>query len=306
MKQLLTLALALSALQPLMAQERSYEDRALWGSIAVAPSSGAINTGNYKNDNNKVLISWRMLPGDDENTDFDLYRKVGNGSESRLNGIVVRKELKATCYQHTPLSSVSGDVHYRLTYAGDTTTIGRYTMSKAQATAKEPFIKIPLQPTEDVYAGGDMEYQANDVNVGDLDGDGQMEIVVKRLLGKKGVLDSGTGAEDTDPRARHTVIFDAYKLDGTLMWRVKSGPNIIQGNSVNFAVADLDGDGCCEVVTKTGEGTVFGDGYEIPDTDGDGKTDYRSVWPVGHYTGDGPKGYGGPEFFSVIDGKTGR
>lgn len=305
-QQLLTLALALSALQPLSAQERNYADRALWGSIAVDPSSGAINTGDYKKDNNKVLLTWRMLPGDDENTDFDLYRSIGNGSESRLNGIFVRKELKATCYQHDPLSTVSGDVHYRLTYAGDTTTIGRYTMTKAQATAKEPFIKIPLQPTEDVYDGGDMEYQANDVNVGDLDGDGQMEIVVKRLLGKKGVLDSGTGAEDTDPRARHTVIFDAYKLDGTLMWRVKSGPNIIQGNSVNFAVADLDGDGCCEVVTKTGEGTVFGDGYEIPDTDGDGKTDYRSVWPVGHYTGDGPKGYGGPEFFSVIDGKTGR
>lgn len=303
--QLLTLAL-LAALQPLTAQERNYADRALWGSIAVAPSSGAINTGDYKNENNKVLLTWRMLPGDDENTDFDLYRSMGNGSEVRLNGTITRRELKATCYQHAPLTTVTGDIHYRLTYAGDTTTIGRYTMTKAQATAKEPFIKIPLQSTEDVYAGDDMEYQANDVNVGDLDGDGQMEIVVKRLLGKKGVLDSGTGAEDTDPRARHTVIFDAYKLDGTLMWRVMSGPNIIQGNSVNFAVADLDGDGCCEVVTKTGEGTVFGDGYEIPDTDGDGKTDYRSVWPVGHYTGDGPKGYGGPEFFSVIDGKTGR
>ena len=305
-KQLLTFALVLSALQPLTAQERNYEDRALWGSIAVAPSSGAINTGDYLSANNKVLITWRMLPGDDENTDFDLYRSMGDGSEIRLNGAFSRKELKATCYQHDPLSTVTGDIHYRLTYAGDTTTIGRYTMSKEQATAKEPFIKIPLQSTEDVYAGGDMEYQANDVSVGDLDGDGQMEIVVKRLVGPKGVLDSGIGGGDTDPRARHTVIFDAYKLDGTLMWRVKSGPNIIQGNSVNFAVADLDGDGCCEVVTKTGEGTVFGDGYEIPDTDGDGVTDYRSVWPSGHYTGDGPKGYGGPEFFSVIDGKTGR
>ena len=305
-QQLLTFALVLSALQPLAAQERNYEDRALWGSIAARPSNGDINTDDYKNENNKVLITWRMLPGDDENTDFDLYRSVGNGSETRLNGIVTRRELKATCYQHTPLSTVTGDIHYRLTYAGDTTTIGRYTMPKEQAVAKEPFIKIPLQSTEDVYAGDDMEYQANDVSVGDLDGDGQMEIVVKRLVGPKGVLDSGIGGGDTDPRARHTVIFDAYKLDGTLMWRVKSGPNIIQGNSVNFAVADLDGDGCCEVVTKTGEGTVFGDGYEIPDTDGDGVTDYRSVWPVGHYTGDGPKGYGGPEFFSVIDGKTGR
>ena len=295
-------ALATAALfLPAAAQQRTLADRALWGSIATAPASGAINTGDYRNYNDRMLITWRMLPGDDAETAFDLYRHVGDADET-----CIAAGLKATCYQHAPFSVGTDDIHYRLTYAGDTTTIGRYTMARAQSNAREPFIKIPLQPTHDVYAGDDLEYQANDASVGDLDGDGQMEIVVKRLLGKKGVLDSGTGAEDTDPRARHTVIFDAYRLDGTLMWRVMSGPNIIQGNSVNFAVADLDGDGRCEMVTKTGEGTVFGDGYEIPDTDGDGRTDYRSIWPVGHYTGDGPKGYGGPEFFSVIDGTTGR
>jgi rhamnogalacturonan endolyase len=120
------------------------------------------------------------------------------------------------------------------------------------------------------------------------------------------VTGTSEGAGDSDSRASHIAIFEAYKLDGTFLWRVKSGPNIIAGNSINFAVADLDGDGCAEMVTKTGEGTVFGDGSEIPDTDGDGKTDYRDVWPAGHYTGDGPKGYGGPEFFSDIDGRTGK
>ena len=74
------------------------------------------------------------------------------------------------------------------------------------------------------------------------------------------------------------------------------------GNSSNFAIADFDGDGRCEVVTKTGEGTIFGDGTEIGDTNNDGKTDYRTYtggW-IDHYTSDGP------EFFSVIDGATGR
>ena len=311
MKRLLTAALLLSALLSAGAQERNMADRALWGSIAVAPSSGAINLGDaYTSANNKVLLTWRMLPGDDENTEFDLWRSMGSGSWSCVNDVFKsgNKGIKGTNYQHPPLNTITGDIHYRLTYAGQKNCdeyIGEYTMTRAQATSKEPFITIPLQPTTDVYSGDDLEYQANDVNVGDLDGDGQMEIVVKRLLSQKGVLDGGTGAGDSDPRARHTVVFDAYKLDGTLLWRVKSGPNIILGNSVNFAVADLDGDGCAEVVTKTGEGTVFGDGTEIGDTDGDGKTDYRSIWPAGHYTGDGPKGYGGPEFFSVIDGKTG-
>ena len=92
------------------------------------------------------------------------------------------------------------------------------------------------------------------------------------------------------------------KLDGTFLWRLKSGPNILLGNSSNFAIADFDGDGRCEVVTKTGEGTIFGDGTEIGDTNNDGKTDYRTYtggW-IDHYTSDGP------EFFSVIDGATGR
>lgn len=144
--------------------------------------------------------------------------------------------------------------------------------------------------------------------MGDLDGDGEMEVVVKRLLTTLNsdgtVISDGTGAGDSDRRARHTVIWDAYKLDGTLLWRIKSGPNIILGNSSNFAVVDLDGDGRCEFVTKTGEGTVFGDGMEIGDTDNDGVTDYRDRW-VSHYTGPSDKGSGGPEFFSVCDGITG-
>ena len=296
------------------AQTANMQDRALWGSIAAAPSSGPINLGDYQSANNKVLITWRMLPGDTEDTAFNLWRKMGeNGTWSCLNDAFKTgtKGIKATNFQHAPLSSITGDIHYRLTYADPSKKgaamncdeyIGEYTMKMEQAKAKVPYISIKLQPTDDCSDYPSLfTYEANDCSVGDLDGDGVLEIVVKRLLA--GGTADGSGS---DPRAKHTIIWDAYKLDGTMLWRVKSGPNIIVGNSSSVMLGDLDGDGCAEFVLKTGEGTVFGDGKEIGDTDNDGITDYRKNWNSGHYTGDFAGKYGGPEYFSVVDGKTGR
>ena len=299
----------------MQAQTANMQDRGLWGSIATNPGSGAINIGEtYTSANNKVLLTWRMLPGDTEDTAFNLWRKMGdNGNWVCVNDALKQgtKGIKATCYQHAPLSTITGDLHYRLTYADPTKKgadmncdeyIGEYTMKMEQAKAKVPYVSIKLQATDDCSDYPSVfTYQANDCSVGDLDGDGQFEIVVKREL--NGGEADGSGS---DPRARHILIWDAYKLDGTMLWRVKSGPNIIVGNSSSVMLGDLDGDGCAEFVLKTGEGTVFGDGKEIGDTDNDGQTDYRKNWNGGHYTGDYAGKYGGPEYFSVVDGKTGR
>ena len=314
--KLLTIIVALLAtgMNTVQAQTANMQDRALWGSIAAAPGSGAINIGEtYTSANNKVLLTWRMLPGDTEDTAFNLWRRMGeSGNWSCVNDAFKSgpKGIKGTNYQHAPLSTITGDVHYRLTYAdpskkgADMTCddyIGEYTMKMEQATKKVPYVSIKLQATDDCSNYPSIfTYEANDCSVGDLDGDGQLEIVVKRLLAGGNADDSGS-----DPRAKHTIIWDAYKLDGTMLWRVKSGPNIIVGNSSSVMLGDLDGDGCAEFVLKTGEGTVFGDGKEIGDTDNDGITDYRKNWG-GHYTGDKAGKYGGPEYFSVVDGKTGR
>ncbi len=274
-------------------------ERAVWASINGLSNA---SLGDYAQHTGKVLVTWRMLPGDDENTAFDLYRKAGTMKEEKIaNGI------KRTNFQDDPRWKTVDNV-YRLTYAGSDETLGTYTATKAQLGGGLPYIGIPLKSTEDVYDGDDLEYQANDVSVGDLDGDGEFEIIVKRLQSKKGVLDGGTGAGYSSHNTIYAVIWDAYKLDGTFLWRVKGGPGIILGNSSAFAVADFDGDGCAEMAIRTCEGTVFGDGQEIPDTNGDGKIDYRT-WGNENSANPGwvdNYNSAGPEFISIIDGKTGR
>ena len=280
----------------LMLSLHAYADnnqRMLWGSINGTSNATA---GDYTSYNNIILLSWRMLPGDNSETGFDLYRSVNGGAEAKLNS----EPVKGRTNWQDKTADRSKTNTYRLTLSGSTETIGTYTMTATQATNGLPYVEIPLQGTTDVCNLTDVWYEANDVSVGDLDGDGVPEVVVKRLLTRRenGAVIEGTAAVESPSTIRHTVLYEAYKLDGTFLWRICSGPNIMLGNSSSFAIADYDGDGRCEMAIKTGEGTVFGDGQEIGDTDNDGKTDYREAGK--HYIGQGP------EFFSVVDGQTGR
>ena len=315
----LTLATALNAQLPV----HEFKTRGMWASVNTNTS---VSNGDYATHNNKMLISWRMLPTDTRDTGFYLYSRTVSQPNSSLIRLTPQPVVSSTCYQASvptaarvyyliPSSYFENSAPLRVSDSIARQAIIEAAVDSMEVTAdfiskKVPYVTIPLKSTEDVSDIDVLKYQANDATVADLDGDGEMEIIVKRLLSvydaNGNCTSDGTGAGDSDRRARHCIIWDAYKIDGTFLWRIKSGPNIILGNSSNFAVADLDGDGCAEFVTKTGEGTVFGDGAEIGDTDGDNKTDYRDIWPAGHYTGDGPKGYGGPEFFSVCDGKTGK
>jgi rhamnogalacturonan endolyase len=301
---------------------QQFTSRGMWASVNTKDDA---SLGDYKQHNNKLLVSWRMLPTDTWDTSFLLYTR----SAALPNGMLVRKTPKPVTATNFQTSLPSAQIVYYLlpgdyfgTDSPKMSVGGDEALAMRQAALdslliddrivkdKLPYLEIALQATDDCSDYPDIiKYQANDCSVADLDGDGQMEVVVKRLLTTYNsageITSSSEGAGDSDRRARHIVVWDAYKLDGSLLWRVKSGPNIIPGNSSSVMLGDLDGDGCAEFVTKTGEGTVFGDGKEMGDTDGDGITDYRNNWG-GHYTGDKDGKYGGPEYFSVIDGKTGR
>ena len=282
--------------------------------------------GTYQSETGKLLISWRMLPTDSWDTSFYIYWRTAmqNGTLTRLNDTPIKN---ATCYQTEIPTSVRIFYLVPTEYFGGGTVPARISNKAAKLAMRNaaidslrvegntslPYISIPLKDTEDVYDTSVLVYQANDVSVGDLDGDGQMEIVVKRLQCQRDangnvINDGGIGASYSYKDCLYAVIWDAYKLDGTFLWRIKGGPGVILGNSSSFAIADFDGDGCAEMAIRTCEGTVFGDGQVIPDTNGDGKIDYRTWYNVNssspgwidHYNS------AGPEFISIIDGRTGK
>lgn len=327
-KQILTLFVSLLLSQMVGAQMASKyaNSRFMWASINTISNA---SLGDYQQHTGKMLLSWRMLPTDTWETTFHVYSRPA----ANVNATLTRRGQnirKSTCLQ----LDVPGSAMMYYLVRGDYFTDkvpATVTQVDAKAALREnaldsllldervykqklPYLSIALKDTKDVCDIDTIVYQANDCSIGDLDGDGQMEIVVKRLQTTKNsktgeVRDEyGIGGSYSNKNTIYAVIWDAYKLDGTLLWRIKGGPGIILGNSSSFAVADFDGDGCVEMAIRTCEGTVFGDGQEIGDTNGDGKIDYRTWgnlnssspgW-VDHYNS------AGPEFISIIDGKTGR
>ena len=320
-KLLSSILCAMTLIGSTSAQTTCRGHRKMWASINVLSSTTTSNSDNLA-ANGKLLLTWRMLPTDSWDTSFYIYSRP----TATPNGVLTRKNSEpiknSTCFQiakpptaKTTYYLISGDIENPKSMISSAEQkkalmekcLDSIIVDERIYQDKLPYISIPLKDThEDVCSIDTVFFTANDVSVGDLDGDGEMEIVVKRLQShgpKPGSMNSdGTGAGTSIKAVRHQAIWDAYKLDGTLLWRVMSGPNSLLGNSTSFAIADFDGDGKCEMAIRTSEGTVFGDGTEIGDTNGDGKTDYRT------WTGDWIDHYPsrGPEFVSVIDGTTGK
>ncbi|HYN94980.1 MAG TPA: rhamnogalacturonan lyase [Pilimelia sp.] len=109
---------------------------------------------------------------------------------------------------------------------------------------------LPLRkPADGVTPSGDAyTYAANDMSVGDVDGDGRYEFVVK--------WDPSNSRDVSQVGYTGPVYVDTYKADGTLLHRIDLGVNIRAGaHYTQFLVYDFDGDGRSEMMFKTAPGT---------------------------------------------------
>jgi hypothetical protein len=128
---------------------------------------------------------------------------------------------------------------------------GHETGRSPQATPwSSTHLDLPLhRPADGVTPAGEAyTYSANDLSVGDLDGDGQYEYVVK--------WDPSNSKDVSQVGYTGNVFIDAYELDGTLLYRIDLGVNVRAGaHYTQFLVYDFDGDGRSEMMFKTAPGT---------------------------------------------------
>jgi hypothetical protein len=220
---------------------------------------------------NEVFISWRLLGNDPSNIAFNVYR-----DNIKINSV--------------PITTSTN-------YIDNIATNGSYTIKAViggtEVAASVPVsvwannqLSIPLQIPQGgtIPDGTAYTYTANDASVGDVDGDGEYEIFLKwdpTALNHNG---GGFSGEQ---------IFDCYKMNGTLLWRINLGKNVNAGPHFNqFMVYDFDGDGKAEIILKTADGTIDGAGVVI----GNATVDHRNSagWVQA-----------GPEFLTVFNGLTG-
>lgn len=225
-----------------------------------------------------VFLSWRRLATEPADTNFEIYRNQEKITEGAITNFVDK----------------GGDIndYYTIVCNGK--------MSKSTAVLDNQYITIPLHETPD-YEGGYVTSRdgitfgynmPGDSSYGDLDGDGEYEIVM--LWNPSDAKDAASGGRTGK------VYMDAYKLDGTFLWRIDMGWNIRAGaHDTMLNVADFNNDGCAEVMVRTADGTKDAAGNIIGDPKQAGT--YEESWAYQN----GGKALQTPLYVTVFDGKTG-
>jgi rhamnogalacturonan endolyase len=221
----------------------------------------------------QVYIGWRWLGTDPDNVAFNVYRIRDGGEPVKLNGRPITES--------TNFVDATADLSATNAYLVRPVIEGKEGPACAPArlaadAPAQPYVAVPLRTPDG--------YRPNDASVGDLDGDGEYEIVLHQ---------AGRGRDNSQNGVTDPPILEAYTLDGTFLWRINLGVNIREGaHYTQFIVYDLDGDGRAEVACKTADGTVDGQGRVVGEPDADYRDSRGRI-------------LAGPEFLTVFHGQTG-
>lgn len=239
---------------------------------------------------NGVYVNWRITGQEWNGVSYNIYRDGTKINVSPITGASNFIDASGTLSSKYKVTAIVDDVEQ--------------TPSKEVDVLPQAQINITLEEIPKIAGVPDSYYdlyRINDITAADLDGDGEYELIVKRV---------NEGYDSSNPfENKYYTLFDAYKLDGTFLWRIDVGPNLFHNVEITVIAYDFDSDGKAEVVMRTSEGTVDGLGNVIGDLGNaageaipDGKTNYRDKLQNNGQWFE----YEGPEYLSLFDGETGE
>ncbi|MBU3111223.1 rhamnogalacturonan lyase [Clostridium lacusfryxellense] len=213
-------------------KQLEYLDR---GIVATATSEG-------------IFLSWRLLGN--EVSGFSKTGLTGANFNVYRNGVKITTVEDSTNFldkdgKATSKYYVSAVVNKK--EVDQSSTITPWTNQYYDLKLKKPADGVT--PPGKIWPNGEpYTYSANDMSVGDVDGDGQYEYFVK--------WDPSNSKDVSQVGYTGNVYIDCYKFDGTLLYRLDLGKNIRAGaHYTQFLVYDFDGDGKSETMLKTAPGT---------------------------------------------------
>lgn len=229
-----------------------------------------------------MLVSWRLLGTDAPNTEFNLYRDGTKIATIDGKGATNYLDASGSAASKYSVAAVVGGKE------GEKSGLSFVFDKTASSDGKSfPYKTLKLDRPGNLKMpdGSTCSYTPNDMSTADLDGDGELELVLK--------WDPSNQKDNSQGGYTGNVYIDAYKMDGKRMWRIDLGHNIRAGaHYTQFMVYDLDGDGIAEVAMKTSDGTVDGTGKVIGDKSKDYRTKTGTIMS-------------GNEFLTVFSGKNG-
>ncbi len=250
-----------------------------------------------------VFLSWRLLGTESTDLGFNIYRDGEKINSTPLSGATNYTDSFGTINSKYVIKSVENDVEIGTSneisvWATFYSTI-QLDRPDGGTTPPNQYGSVGKSPKGTYPDGQDYTYTPNDCSVADLDGDGEYELIVK--------WDPSNSQDNSYYGITGEVYIDAYKLNGTKLWRINLGKNIRAGaHYTQFMVYDFDSDGKAEMVCKTAPGTIDGLGNYVIMNDDDPEADYRNL-DITQTSGSNMLGIviKGPEYLTLFDGETG-
>ena len=226
-----------------------------------------------------ILVSWRSLKSDAPTQAFNVYR----------NGTLIASDI-TTKTNFVDKDGKAGDT-YRIETSGSASETKAWDNIYTSIELARP------KSRKDAAGKTTGRYRPDDISVGDVDGDGEYELVLKWM--PDNARDSGKEGYSSP------AYISCYEMDGTPLWTIDTGYGIRSGNHyTQFLVYDFDGDGKAEVIFKTAAGTKDGKGQYVSEAATDPAI--KGIDNTATHVNSNGRVTAGEELLTVFNGMTGE